>query len=162
MYVQFTSCVHGDGKTNLKHTQEICATKFIQLIWQSSVDTAFERGSSKKSYLSCAKQGWEWRNFQLSNASHSQSFLRIFKGFPVLSNPEQTTITPLFGGVFLDKNTHKCNINTRNTYEDHLCKLPELIYNQAQIQVFESTTQNFTKVLEQTLNKPPWLDIVWN
>ena len=56
---------------------------------------------------------------------------------------------------FLDKNTHNCNINTRNTYEDHLCKLPELTYNQAQIQIFESTTQNFTKFLEQTLNKPP-------
>ena len=113
-------------------------------------------------HLSCAKESWEWRNFQLSNASHSQPFLRIFKGFPVLSNPEQTTITPLFWGVFLDKNPHKCNINTRNAYEDHLCKLPELIYNQAQIQIFESTTQNFTKFLEQTLNKPPWLDIVWN
>ena len=50
----------------------------------------------------------------------------------------------------------------QHIYEHHLCKLPELIYNQAQIQVFESTTQNFTKVLEQTLNKPPWLDIVWN
>ena len=38
---------------------------------------------------------------------------------------------------------------TKHTYEHHLCKLPELIYNQAQIQVFESTTQNFTKCLEQ-------------
>ena len=62
-------------------------------------------------------------------------------------------------GFFLDKNPHKCNINTRNAYEDHLCKLPELIYNQAQMQIFESTTQNFTKFLEQTLNKPPLLDI---
>ena len=113
-------------------------------------------------HLSCAKESWEWRNFQLSNASHSQPFLRIFKDFPILSNPEQTTITLLFGGLFLDKNPHKCNINTRNTYADHLCKLPELTYNQAQIQIFESTTQNFTNFLEQTLNKPPWLDIVWN
>ena len=101
-------------------------------------------------------------NFQLSNASHSQPFLRIFKDFPILSNPEQTTIILLFGGLFLDKNPRKCNINTRNIYEDHLWKLPELTYNQAQIQVFESTTQNFTNFLEQTLNKPPWLDIVWN
>ena len=36
----------------------------------------------------------------------------------------------------------------KHTYEDHLRKLPELIYNQARIQVFESTTQNFTKFLE--------------
>ena len=50
---------------------------------------------------------------------------------------------------------HKCNINTKHTYEDHLSKLPELIYNQAQIQVFQSTTQNFAKCLERTLNKPP-------
>ena len=99
-------------------------------------------------------------NSQPSNASHSQPFLRIFKDFPILSNTEQTIITPLFWGVFLDKNPHKCNINTQNTYEDHLCKLPELIYNQPQIQIFESTTQNFTKFLERTLNKPPLLDIV--
>ena len=104
-------------------------------------------------------------NFQLSNVSHSQPFLRIFKDFPILSNPEQTTITPLFfffwgGGRrgvegFLDKKPHKCNINTRKTYEDHVWKLPELIYNQAQTQIFESATQNFTKCLERTLNKPP-------
>ena len=36
--------------------------------------------------------------------------------FPILSNPEQTTITPLYWGTFLDKNHHKCNINTRNTH----------------------------------------------
>ena len=34
-------------------------------------------------------------NFQLSNASRSQPFLRIFKEFPILSSPEQTTIAPL-------------------------------------------------------------------
>ena len=93
--------------------------------------------------------------------------MRIFKDFPILSNPEQTTITPLFFGGgdggggrgvvggFLDKNPNKCNINTRKTYQDHICKLPELIYNQAQTQIFESATQNFTKCLERTLNKPP-------
>ena len=83
-----------------------------------------------------------------------------FQEFLILSNPEETILTPLFWAVFLDKNPHKCNINTRNTYEDHLCKLPELIYNQVQIQIFESITQNFTKFLERTLNKPPLLDIV--
>ena len=65
------------------------------------------------SHLSCPKEGWEWRNFQLSNASHSQPFLRIFKEFPILSNPEQTTITPLFGGVLqrkLQRNTHMTTI----------------------------------------------------
>ena len=41
---------------------------------------------------------------------------------------------------------HKCNINTQNEHEHHLCNLPELIKNQAQIQVFESTTQDFTKM----------------
>ena len=46
-------------------------------------------------------------------------------------------------------------VATKHAYEDHLCKLPELIYNQAQIQVFESTTQNLTKCFERTLNKPP-------
>ena len=81
--------------------------------------------------------------------------MRIFKDFPILSDPEQTIITPLFEGIFLDKNPHKCNIDTLNTYEDHPYKLPERIYNQAQIQIFESTTQNFTKFLEQTLDKPP-------
>ena len=44
--------------------------------------------------------------------------------------------------------------HTKHTYEHHLCKPPELIKNQAQIQLFESTTQNFTKFLERTLNKP--------
>ena len=52
--------------------------------------------SQRMSHLSCAKEGWERRSFQFSNASHSPPFLRIFKGFPILSNPEQTTITPLF------------------------------------------------------------------
>ena len=91
--------------------------------------------SQKMSHLSCTKEGCEWRNFQLSNASHSQPFLCIFKDFSILSNPEQTKITPPFflfwggWGSFLDKNPHNCNINTRNTYQDHLCKLPELIYN---------------------------------
>ena len=33
--------------------------------------------------------------------------------------------------------------HTEHAYEHYLCKLPELRYNQAQIQVFESTTQNF-------------------
>ena len=101
------------------------------------------------SHLSCVKEGWEWRNFPLSNGSHSQPSLRIFKDFPILSNPEQTIITPFFEGIFVDKNPHKCNIKTLNTNEDHLCKLPERIYNQAQIQIFESTTQNFTKFLLQ-------------
>ena len=32
--------------------------------------------------------------------------------------------------------------------------------NQAQIQVFKSTPQNFTKVLEQALNKQPSVDVV--
>ena len=66
---------------------------------------------------------------KVGSASHSQPFLRIFKDFPIFSNPEETTLTPLFWAVFLDKNPQKCNISTRNTYEDHLCKLPELIYN---------------------------------
>ena len=118
--------------------------------------------SQKMFHLSCAEEGWEWRNFQLSNVSHSQPFLRILKDFPILSNPEQTTITPLFREVFLDKNPHKCNIKKWNTYEERLCKLLELTYNQAQIQIFESTTQIFTKFLEQTRNKPPWLDIGCN
>ena len=56
--------------------------------------------SQKMSHFSCAKEGWERRSFQISNASHSQPILRIFKGFPILSNPEQTTITPLFGRGF--------------------------------------------------------------
>ena len=42
----------------------------------------------------------------------------------------------------------------QNEREHHLCKLPELMKNQAQIQAFESTTQNFTKFSEKTLNKP--------
>ena len=92
--------------------------------------------------------------------------ISLLDSFPILSNTEQIAITPLFffflwgggwggGGGFLDKNPHKCSINIRNAYEDHLCKLPELRYNQAQIQIFESISQNFTKLLEQTLNKPP-------
>ena len=85
-------------------------------------------------------------------ASHFCVFSRIFQSFLTLSKQQ---LLYFLGGLFLDKNPRKCNINTQNTYEDHLCKLPELTYNQAQIQIFESTTQNFTKFLEQTLNKPP-------
>ena len=90
--------------------------------------------------------------------------ISLLDSFPILSNTEQIAITPLFffflwgwggRGVLRKKNPHKCSINIRNAYEDNLCKLPELRYNQAQIQIFESISQNFTKLLEQTLNKPP-------
>ena len=58
---------------------------------------------------------------------------RVFKDFPILSIPEQTTITPLVFGFFSQiKIPHKCNINTKHPYEHQLCKLPKLTKNQAQ------------------------------
>ena len=79
------------------------------------------------------------------------------------SNSVQITITPLnFVGFSRKKIPQRCNINTQKEREHRLCKLPELVKNQAQIQVFESTTQNITKFLEPTLDRPPCLDIVWN
>ena len=63
-------------------------------------------------------------------------------------------------GFSRKKIPQKCNINTQKEREHRLCKLPELVKNQAQIQVFESTTQNITKFLEPTLDRPPCLDIV--
>ena len=82
-------------------------------------------------------------------ASHFYVFSRIFQSFLTLSKQQLLHCFLLFfEGGFLDKKPHKCNINTRNTYEDHICNLSELTYNQAQIQIIESTTQNFTKFLE--------------
>ena len=48
---------------------------------------------------------------------HIASHFAFFKEFPILFNPEQTTITPLILGFFSKiKIPHKCNINTQNTH----------------------------------------------
>ena len=67
-------------------------------------------------HLSCAREGLERRKFPSFQCSTQPAIFRIFNEFPILSTPEQTTITCLFG-VFL---------NTQKEREHHLCKLPEL------------------------------------
>ena len=71
--------------------------------------------------------------------------------FPILSNPEQTTITPLYWGTFLDKNHHKCNINTRNTHMNTIfanyLNLYVIKLKYRYLKVLHKTLQNFQNEL---------------
>ena len=82
-------------------------------------------------------------------ASHFTHFQGIFNPlFEVkykknFSNPEQKTVTPLaylFLGFILKKNPLKYNINTHKNNEYTLFVKYLGLKNQAQIQIFESTT----------------------
>ena len=113
------------------------------------------------SHLPCAREVREGKKFLTSQCFTQSAILRVFKEFVsslILANNNYFTC---FWGFFLNKNPHKCNINTQNEYhrEYHLCKLPELMKNQAEIQVFEITTQHFATFLDRTLNKEPCLKL---
>ena len=96
-------------------------------------------------------------NSQLSNVSDRQAFCIFSRNFQSFLTLNKKQLPPLlFLGFYLDKKIpHKCKLNKQNEREHYLCKLPELLKIQTQIQVFESTTQKFTNFLEQTLSKPP-------
>ena len=81
------------------------------------------------SHLSCAKVGWERRNFQGISNPLTLSKLQLLHFF--------------WGGFSQMQISHKCNINTQYEREQHLCKLPELLKNQAQI-LWRAVTANIT------------------
>ena len=121
------------------------------------------------SHLPCTKEAKRRKSWTFQCFTYP-AILRIFKEFPILSNPEQTAITLLVFWFFSKiKISCKCNINTQNTHMNPILanylNLQKIKLKYRYLKVLHKILQNFQSehsinhldltLFETTLRKKP-------